>query len=128
MVFSKYQVINILENCFQNMNCFSWTKLIPILIHLKYWYYNSTHLELHCLFHHLFEILPLPTETPLQYITYHFPITFPILSYPIPPHATTSIGYIKPYAKPSQSNVLSSYIHIIISYGSKKLLIKKLIL
>ena len=28
----------ILENCFENMNCFSWIKLIPALIHLKHWY------------------------------------------------------------------------------------------
>ena len=28
--------IKILENCFQNMNYFSWIKLIPNLIHLKY--------------------------------------------------------------------------------------------
>ena len=26
--------------------CFSWIRLIPVLIHLKYWYYGSTNLEL----------------------------------------------------------------------------------
>ena len=35
-----------LENCFQNMefqnmNYFSWIKLIPVLIHLNYRYYNT---------------------------------------------------------------------------------------
>ena len=25
----------ILENCCQNLNCFSWIKLIPVLIHVK---------------------------------------------------------------------------------------------
>ena len=36
-----------------------------------------------------------------------FFIGFPILSYLIRPHATTSIGYTKPYVKPNQSNLLS---------------------
>ena len=36
-----------------------------------------------------------------------FFIGFPILSYLIRQHATTSIGYTKPYAKPNQSNLLS---------------------
>ena len=45
-----------------------------------------------------------------------FFIGFYILSYLIRPHATTSIGYIKLYAKPSQSNVLSSYTQMTISY------------
>ena len=44
------------------MNCYSWIKLIPVLIHLKYWYYNSSYLELPCLIHRLFKILPWPTR------------------------------------------------------------------
>ena len=48
-MYSKCQIIKILENCFQSMNCFSWTKLIFVPIHLKYWCYNSAHLELHSL-------------------------------------------------------------------------------
>ena len=48
------------------------------------------------------------------------------LSYPIQPHVITSIGQTKPYAKPSQSNLLSIYIQIIIPYGSNMLNIKKL--
>ena len=47
-----------------------------------------------------------------------FFMSFPTLPYRIWPHATISIGYIKPCVKPSQSSVLSSYIQIIISYGS----------
>ena len=46
-----------------------------------------------------------------------FFIGFPIFSYPIWPHTTTSIGYTKPYAKPSQSHLLSRYMQIIIPYG-----------
>ena len=51
---------------------------------------------------------------------------FPTLSYPIQPNATTSIGYTKPYGNSSQSNLLSSYLQIIIPYESNTLLIKKL--
>ena len=43
---------------------------------------------------------------------------FPILLYIIRPHATTSIGYTNTYAKPSHYTLLSSYIQIIIYYGS----------
>ena len=50
----KIQIIKILQNCFQNINCFSWIKVIPVLIHLKYLYYNPSH-----------------TETPLQHNTHH---------------------------------------------------------
>ena len=32
--------MKILEVFFQNINCFSWINLIPVLIHLKYWYYH----------------------------------------------------------------------------------------
>ena len=39
---------------------------------------------------------------------------------------TTSSGYTKPYAKASQSNLLGSYMHIIILYASNTLFIKKL--
>ena len=47
-----------------------------------------------------------------------FFIGFPILSYPIRPHSITCIGYTKPYAKPSQTNSLSSYIQIVITKSS----------
>ena len=55
--YSKYQIIKILVNCFQKMNCFSWIKLTPIRIHLKYWHYNFPHLKLPCLPHYLCHIL-----------------------------------------------------------------------
>ena len=55
-----------------------------------------------------------------------FFIGFSILPYPIRPRANISIGYIKPCVKPSQSNLLSSYIQIIISYRSNTLPMKKL--
>ena len=54
-----------------------------------------------------------------------FFICFPFLSYPIRPNTTTSIGYTKPHAKPSQSNLSSSCKQIIIPYGSNTLPIKK---
>ena len=46
-MYLKYQIIKILENCFQEMNCFSWVKLTPI--HLKYRHHNFSYLELPCL-------------------------------------------------------------------------------
>ena len=33
---SPRKVTKILEKCFQNMYCFSWIKLISVLIHLEY--------------------------------------------------------------------------------------------
>ena len=55
-----------------------------------------------------------------------FFIGSPILSCPIQPNATTSIGYTKPCSKPSQSNLLSSCLQIIIPYVPGTLSIKKL--
>ena len=103
-----------MKNCFQNMNYFSWIKLTPVLIHLKYRYYNTPSQELPCLPHNLFNT-----------IVNMFFIRFPIMSFSIWPHAT-STGYTKPYIKPSNSNFLSSYIQIIKTYGSSTLPIKKL--
>ena len=64
-MYSKYQIIKILENWFQKMNCFSWIKLIPVLIHLKYRYNNSPYLELPCLSHH--------PQHPLHHVLLYFP-------------------------------------------------------
>ena len=100
-MYSKYQIIKILENCFQNIKCFSWIKLIPVLIHLKYWYYNSPYLELPCLPHHVLH-------------------RFLYFLYPIRSQNTTSSEYTKPYAKTSQSNFFWSYIQIIIPSGSTR--------
>ena len=60
-----------MENYFQNKNCFYWIKLIPVLIHLKYWYYNSSYLQLPYLPHHLCKILPQLLEIkarPMKFI------------------------------------------------------------
>ena len=62
---SKYRKTKIFGNCFQNMNLFSWIKLIPVLIHLKYWYYNPPYPELSCLPHYFYLNSTLLTETPL---------------------------------------------------------------
>ena len=115
---------NIKKNYFQNGNCFSWIKLIPVLIHLKYWYCNSPNLELPylpCYFCPIFFYTVLFNTILIMLL-----IGFPILSYAIRPHATTGIGYTKPYANPSQSSLISSYIKIIVPYGSNTLQIKKL--
>ena len=45
---------------------------------------------------------------------YHIFYQFPYFVLPIRPQAATSIGYTKPYAKPSQSSLLLTYIQIII--------------
>ena len=85
------------------MNCFSQIKLILVLIHLKYSYCNSPYAELSYLPHHLCQILPQPTETLSSANLIMFFIGFNILSNPIRPQATTSIGYTKSYINPSQS-------------------------
>ena len=54
-----------------------------------------------------------------------FVIGFPIFSYPIRPHTTTTIGCSKPYTKPSQSYLLSRCIQIIMTYRSNTVPIKK---
>ena len=123
MMYSKYQIIKILENCFQNMNCFSWIKLIFVPIHLKYWCYNSAHLELHYLTVSV-KLYPSQLKPVFSTILIVLFIGLPIFSYPIQPYTTTDIEYIKPYAKPSQSNASSSYMQIIISYRSSTSRIK----
>ena len=65
---SKYQIQKILENSLRNMNCFSWIKLVLVLIHLKYRYYNSptetfpTSLTISVKFY-LSQLKPFPTQT-----------------------------------------------------------------
>ena len=125
MTYSKYQIIKILENCFRCMNCFSWIKLILVLIHLRYWYYNSPYAEHPYLPHHLCQILPEPAEILFSTNLIMFFIGFNILSYPIRPQATTGIGYTKSFVNPSPSNLLSSYIQIMIPYRSNTLPIKQ---
>ena len=69
-----------------NKNIGKRIKLIRVLIHLKYWYYNSQYLELPCLSHHLCQILLQPTETPLGHNLHHALHQFPYFSLP---HLTT---------------------------------------
>ena len=118
--------IKILENCFQNMNYFSWIKLIPNLIYLKYWYYNSPYLELPCLPHLSVKFCPSKLKPLFKTILIMLFIGFPILHYSILSYDTTSIGYTEPCAKPSYWNLLSSCIKITTLYGSNMLPIKKL--
>ena len=103
-MYSKYQIMKILENCFQNMNYFSWIKVIPVLIHLKYWYNNSPYLELPFLYDNSVKFYPSQLKPLFNTILIMLLIDFPILSYPISLRATTRIEYIKPYVKPNQSN------------------------
>ena len=49
------------------MNYFPWIKLISVLIHTKYRYYNTPSLELPFLSGHLCQISPWLTETLLQH-------------------------------------------------------------
>ena len=67
---------------------------------------------------------PSQLEPLFNKILITFFISFPALYYPIGPHVTANIGYAKPYTKPSQSNLLSSCIQIIMPYGSNTLPIK----
>ena len=82
--------MKIFENCFKNMNCFSWIKLIPILFHFNYCYHNITSLELPRLPYHLCQISPLPTETPHQRNLHHVLHWFP---YFFLPHSTSRHNY-----------------------------------
>ena len=86
------------------MKRFSWIKLIPVLIHLKYWYYNTPSQELPSFPYHLF-------NTSLH--------VFHLFPYFVLPNLTTCHKYWTywPHDKPSHSNLLSSYIQIIKTYG-----------
>ena len=126
LMYSKYQIIKRLKNCFQSMNCFSWIKLILVLIYLKYWYYNP-HTQNVPTSHHLCQNLPYPTETLSNTNLIMFFIGFNILSYSIPRQANTGIGYTKSYIKTSQSNLLSNYIWYLVGqtrYPSKSWVFK----
>ena len=77
---SNYQIIEILEIYFGNMNCFPWIKLISVLIHLKNWYYNTPSLQLHYLPRHLCRISPWPTGIHLHRNLHHVLHRFPYFS------------------------------------------------
>ena len=70
----NYRIKKILENYFQNMTCFSWIKLISVLICLKYWYYNTLFLELPCFPCPFCQISPWPAEIPSSSVFLFCPI------------------------------------------------------
>ena len=123
--YSNYQIIKLLCNWFQNMTCFARIKLVLVQIHLKYWYCNTPSLQLPLFPRRLCLNAPWPTETLLNTILICSSSVFLFCYYPIQPH-TAIIGYTKPYTKPIQSNLLSSYIQIITLYWSNALPIKNL--
>ena len=72
------------------MSCFSRIKLIPVLIDLKYWYYNSPYLVLFCPppSQNFCLILLYPTENSIQHNSHHVFHRFPyfVLTYLITCH------------------------------------------
>ena len=100
----NYQIIKILENYFQKIPCFSWIKLISVLL-----YFNTPSWKLPCLSRPLYQISQWPTEIFLQHIPLHVLHWF---SYFVLPYATTHrINWI--YKTKCQSiNLLSNYIQI----------------
>ena len=103
---------------------FPWIKLTSASIHLKYWYYSAPSLERPFLSRHLCQISHVQIKLLFKTNLIMFFIGVPVFSYHIQPHVTI-IGYTKLCAKPSQSDLFSSYIQIIISYWSNTLPIKK---
>ena len=97
-MYSNCQIIKILENCFHNMNCFSQIKLISVLIHFKYCYYNILSLQLPCLPFYPCHFHTDQVKSLFNAILIMFFIGFLILSYPIQPYVTI-IECTKPYAK-----------------------------
>ena len=84
MIYSKEHNKNIKKLFPQYEPLFS-TKLIPVLLHLKYWSYDSPYIELPWIPHHLYQVLSYPTETPLQPNNPHLLQWF---SYFVLPHST----------------------------------------
>ena len=84
MIYSKEHNKNIKKLFPQYEPLFS-TKLIPVLLHLKYWSYDSPYIELPWIPHHLYQVLSYPTETPLQPNNHHLLQWF---SYFVLPHST----------------------------------------
>ena len=66
----------------------------------------------------------LPFWNPLQHSPFHVFVSFSVFSHIIGLQGTTSTKYTKPYTKPRQSNLLSSYIQIRIPDWSSTLPIK----
>ena len=81
----NYQIIKILENCFKNITCFSWIKLISVLLYLKYWYCNTPSWELPCLSRPHYQISHWPTEI---FLHHNPPNVLHRFSYFVLPYAT----------------------------------------
>ena len=105
------RTFKILKNCFQNTNCFSWIKLIPVLIHLKYRYYNSPNLELLSLPHHLSQTLSKPNETSLQHNPPH--VLHRFLCFVLP-HSTKRHHQYRIYQTTYQANAIKNIIKLYI--------------
>ena len=89
------------------MNCLSWTKLIKILIHLKYWHYHSPYPEVSLPNFTLDIWNPSSTQSPS-------------CSLSVSLFCPTSFNHTLP-----QLFYIPSYTQIIIPYGSNTFLIKK---
>ena len=126
MIYSNYQLTKILENCFQNMNCFTWIKLISVLSLFKYWYFNILSFQLLYLPCHLCQISPWPTETRLQDNSHHVLHRFPYFVITLRPHTQCT----KPIKFKSQDKpikfIIKLYIYIIIPYWTNTPHIKML--
>ena len=84
MIYSK-EHNKIIKKLFPQYELLFSTKLIPVLLHLKYWSYDSPYIELTWIPHHLYQVLSYPTETPLQPNNHHLLQWF---SYFVLPHST----------------------------------------
>ena len=84
MIYSK-EHNKIIKKLFPQYEPLFSTKLIPVLLHLKYWSYDSPYIELPWIPHHLYQVLFYPTETPLQPNNHHLLQWF---SYFVLPHST----------------------------------------
>ena len=84
MIYSK-EHNKIIKKLFPQYEPLFSTKLIPVLLHLKYWSYDSPYIELPWIPHHLYQVLSYPTETPLQPNNHHLLQWF---SYFVLPHST----------------------------------------
>ena len=110
-MYSKYKIIKILGDCVQNMFFLDQanSSFDPSEILVLSFLIPGTSLP------------PSPSLTNFTLFNWNpystqFFIGFPILSYPIQPRSTTSIGYTKQYERPksNQQNLSSSCIQIII--------------
>ena len=113
------QIIKILGNPFQNMNCLSWIKVMSVLIDFKYCYYNIPSPQFPCLPCHPCQISPWPSENPLQRNPHHVLHRFP---YFVLPHSTTRHNH-QMYenicqAKPVKFNI-NLYLNLLLTGDSK---------